>query len=31
MDNFNRRMLKVYDELILISQAYGDTVELEKV
>ena len=31
MDNFPKRMLKVYDELVLIAQAYGDTVELEKV
>lgn len=31
MENFTKRMLKVYDEIVLIAQAYGDTIELEKV
>jgi hypothetical protein len=31
MENFSKLTLKIYDEIVLIAQAYGDTIELEKV
>lgn len=30
LENFLKRMLKVYDDIVLIAQAYGDTNELAK-
>ena len=31
IENFTSRIIRAYDELVLLSLAYGDTIELEKV